>query len=103
MANRYLQGNFGPVSEEVTVTELPVTGTLPGFLDGRYLRNGPNPIDADPATYHWFSGHGMVHGVRLRDGKAQWYRNRYVRSQDVATALGEEWTPGAEVHFQVLG
>lgn len=99
MANRYLQGNFGAVSEEVTVTELPVTGTIPDFLDGRYLRNGPNPIDADPATYHWFSGHGMVHGVRLRDGKAQWYRNRYVRSQDVAASLGEEWKPGAEVHF----
>src|SRR5205814_992168 len=99
MENRYLAGNFGPVSDEVTGTELSVTGTIPDFLDGRYLRNGPNPIGADPATYHWFTGFGMVHGVRIRDGRAQWYRNRYVRADDVAVSLGDEPNPGAEVHF----
>ena len=31
----------------------------------------------------------MVHGVRLRDGRAEWYRNRWVRSRQVAAALGE--------------
>ena len=31
----------------------------------------------------------MVHGIRLRDGKAEWYRNRWVRSTAVAAALGE--------------
>ena len=80
-ANRYLEGNFAPVHEEVTATDLPVTGTIPDHLDGRYLRNGPNPVVApDPAAYHWFLGAGMVHGVRLRDGRAEWYRNRWVRS-----------------------
>ncbi|HEV3225789.1 MAG TPA: carotenoid oxygenase family protein, partial [Acidimicrobiales bacterium] len=83
--------------EEVTAVDVAVTGTIPDHLDGRYLRNGPNPIDADPATYHWFTGFGMVHGVRLRDGRAEWYRNRYVRSSDVAAALGEEWA-GGPVH-----
>ena len=39
----------------------------------------------------------MVHGVRLRDGRAEWYRNRWVRSQAVAEALGEKW-PGGPVH-----
>src|SRR5687768_5063937 len=89
-ANSYLAGNFAPVREEVTVTDLDASGTLPDYLDGRYLRTGPNPVtDPDPATYHWFTGSGMVHGIRLRDGKAEWYRNRYVRSADVARALGE--------------
>ncbi|HZA79492.1 MAG TPA: carotenoid oxygenase family protein [Acidimicrobiales bacterium] len=93
--NRYLEGNFAPVREEVTVTDLPVTGTIPGHLDGRYLRTGPNPVVApDPAGYHWFLGSGMVHGVRLRDGAAAWYRNRWVRSRDVAEALGETPRPG---------
>ena len=32
----------------------------------------------------------MVHGIRLRDGRAEWYRNRWVRSAEVARALGEE-------------
>src|SRR5581483_3380384 len=96
-SNRYLEGNYAPVQEEVTVTDLPVSGTLPAFLDGRYLRNGPNPLAADPATYHWFTGDGMVHGLRLRDGKAAWYRNRWVRNEAVAAALGEEWK-GGPVH-----
>jgi carotenoid cleavage dioxygenase len=93
--NPYLQlGNFAPVTEEVTAFDLPVTGALPPELDGRLLRNGPNPLGPqDPATYHWFTGDGMVHGVRLRDGKAEWYRNRWVRSPDVATALGEPVPP----------
>ena len=93
--NPYLEGNFAPVHEEVTATELAVTGTIPDHLDGRYLRNGPNPVVApDPVTYHWFLGSGMVHGVRLRGGKAEWYRNRWVRSAEVARALGEAPRPG---------
>jgi len=39
----------------------------------------PNPGSGiDPAVHHWFLGAGMVHGVRLRDGRAEWYRNRRV-------------------------
>ena len=75
---------------EVTATDLKVTGHIPEHLNGRYLRNGPNPAaEVDPATYHWFTGDGMVHGVALRDGEARWYRNRWVRSAAVCRTLGE--------------
>jgi carotenoid cleavage dioxygenase len=80
VVNPYLQGNYAPVAEEVTAYDLQVIGELPADLDGRYLRNGPNPLGTDPATHHWFMGDGMVHGVRLRGGRAEWYRNRYVGS-----------------------
>ena len=40
---------------------------------------GPNPMGRTTRDYHWFIGDGMVHGVRLRDGRAEWYRNRWVR------------------------
>lgn len=90
----YGSGNFAPVTDERTVTDLEVTGTIPEHLNGRYLRNGPNPIsEIDPETYNWFTGDGMIHGVRLRDGRAEWYRNRWVRSQSVARALGERPPP----------
>jgi carotenoid cleavage dioxygenase-like enzyme len=89
--NRYLAGNFGPVTEEVTAFDLEVTGTLPPELDGRLLRNGPNPRgDVDPAMHHWFVGAGMVHGVRLRDGRADWYRNRFVGGD----GMGDDGTAG---------
>ena len=78
--NRYLEGNFAPVAEETTAYDLPVVhGRLPEQLTGRYLRNGPNPVAPDPASYHWFTGTGMVHGIRLDGGRAEWYRNRFVR------------------------
>lgn len=62
-------GFWAPVSDEIDAGELPVTGTLPSELTGRYLRNGPNPRPGDAAGLVPL-GQGMVHGVRLRDGKA---------------------------------
>ncbi|HYA67633.1 MAG TPA: carotenoid oxygenase family protein [Acidimicrobiales bacterium] len=94
VTNPYLEGDFAPVREERTDTELQVEGKLPEYLDGRYLRIGPNPVRPRPAVYHWFMGAGMVHGLRIRDGRAEWYRNRYVRSGPVRRALGEPKQPG---------
>ena len=88
MSNRYLEGEFAPLHEEYTLTDLDVEGNIPDYLDGRYLRNGPNPIgELDPELYHWLIGDGMVHGIRIRDGRAEWYRNRWVRSAAAAKAL----------------
>ncbi|KOT96804.1 hypothetical protein ADK87_21875 [Streptomyces sp. NRRL F-4711] len=88
--SRFLAGPFAPVDEEVTAFDLPVTGRVPGELAGRYLRIGPNALGVeDPAAHHWMSGPGMVHGVRIRDGRAEWYRNRWVRSEQVRGLLGE--------------
>ena len=78
----HLRGNGAPVSEERTLTELTVRGTIPRELDGRYLRNGANPFTG--TSMHPFFGDGMVHGVRLRDGRAEWYRNRYVQTPFIA-------------------
>ncbi len=104
MGNKFLEGNFAPVSREHTITQLEVTGKIPDYLDGRYLRNGPNPLsEVDPATYHWFMGDGMVHGVRLREGRAEWYRNRWVRNPKLCEALGEPWDGGQVGGITTLG
>lgn len=97
--NMYLQGHCGPVDNELTAFDLPVIGQIPEELEGRWLRNGPNPIGevTDPAKHHWFLGDGMVHGLRIRGGKAEWYRNRWVRADKVANVLGE--TPPAGPAF----
>ncbi len=91
----YLTGVHKPMTEEVTLADLPVEGKIPAALDGRYLRIGPNPVDTpDEASYHWFAGDGMAHGVRISGGKAEWYRNRWIRSNKVSDALGEARKPG---------
>ncbi|MFJ5032270.1 carotenoid oxygenase family protein [Streptomyces sp. NPDC088560] len=90
----FMEGVFAPVTEELTAFDLPVTGRVPRELNGRFLRNGPNVLGLeDPRAHHWMLGDGMVHGVRLRDGRAEWYRNRWVRSSQVARKLGETY-PG---------
>ncbi|MER5425056.1 carotenoid oxygenase family protein [Streptosporangium roseum] len=81
MTPLYLRGFLAPVPDEIDAFDLPVSGALPPALTGRYFRNGPNPLPGrDPG--HWFTGPGMVHGVRLRDGRAEWYRNRWVRTRE---------------------
>jgi carotenoid cleavage dioxygenase-like enzyme len=81
----HMTGHLAPVTDEIDAVDLPVEGALPPELTGRYLRNGPNPLPGQPSG-HWFTGHGMVHGIRLRDGRAEWYRNRWVRTKALAGA-----------------
>jgi carotenoid cleavage dioxygenase-like enzyme len=74
----FRRGNYAPVADELTAFDLPVEGAIPSQLNGWYLRNGPNPRQS---TQHWFTGDGMIHGVRLESGRAAWYRNRWVRTE----------------------
>ncbi len=78
--NPFLDGNYAPVREEVTADNLKIIGELPADLSGMFVRNGPNPQWQPKGQYHWFDGDGMLHGVRISNGKAS-YRNRYVRTK----------------------
>jgi carotenoid cleavage dioxygenase-like enzyme len=80
----HMRGNYAPVMDEVEAFDLPVVGQIPVDLNGRYFRNGANPMNGP--TMHWFAGDGMIHGTRVRDGKAEWYRNRMVRTKALAGA-----------------
>lgn len=106
----FLNGIHSPMTDERTITDLAVTGDIPAELDGRYIRIGPNPASPpNPASYHWFLGDGMVHGVRLKGGRAEWYRNRWIKSNAVAQATGMAAAPGPRhgrsdnVNTNVLG
>jgi 8'-apo-carotenoid 13,14-cleaving dioxygenase len=108
--NPYLSGIHEPMEKELTLEGLAVTGTIPAELDGRYIRIGPNPVGAaNHASYHWFTGDGMVHGIKLKAGKAEWYRNRWIKSRKVTEALGLPEAPGPRhgptdtVNTNVLG
>lgn len=93
--NAYLSGNFAPMTSETTAFNLKVRGRIPAELEGRLLRIGPSPIGpVDRGLYHWFTGTGLVHGLRLRGGRAEWYRSRFTVSADAAAALGKPPIPG---------
>ncbi|KAF6168352.1 hypothetical protein GIB67_018192 [Kingdonia uniflora] len=61
-------------------------------LNGEFVRVGPNPKFAPVAGYHWFDGDGMVHAMRIKDGKAT-YVSRYVRTSRLKQ---EEFFGGAK-------
>lgn len=73
-------GYATPLTDETESFDLPVRGRLPGDLCGTYVRNGANPKPGS-APAHVFLGDGMLHGLRIEDGRAHWYRNRYVRTR----------------------
>ncbi len=74
----WLQNNFAPVEREIEATDLLVRGSIPPEINGTYIRNGSNP--RSKRSPHWFLGDGMLHAVRIENGRALWYRNRYVRT-----------------------
>ncbi|MXO62008.1 carotenoid oxygenase family protein [Qipengyuania oceanensis] len=80
----HLRGNWAPVVDELETGELRVEGEIPSDLNGTYIRTGPNP--ASGHSVHWFFGDGMLHGIRLENGKARWHRSRYVQTR----GLGED-------------
>lgn len=82
----HLRNNWAPVLDERTDVDLRVDGTIPSVLEGTYVRTGPNP--ASGKSDHWFFGDGMVHGVRLAGGRAEWYRNRFVATPNITDPDG---------------
>jgi len=76
--NKILDGNFARIEEDgqqyelITVTK----GAVPTDINGVYLRNGPNAkFHADNGRGHFFDGDSMIHGIRIKDGRA-YYCNR---------------------------
>lgn len=76
----FLRGNFAPWRSEDHFENLEVEGKIPEDLNGILLRNGPNPRFDPIGFYHWFSGDGMLHAIRIKNGKAS-YDNRWVQTE----------------------
>uniref|UniRef100_A0ACD5WA74 Uncharacterized protein n=1 Tax=Avena sativa TaxID=4498 RepID=A0ACD5WA74_AVESA len=94
----WLSGNFAPVRDETPPSAgLPVRGHLPECLNGEFVRVGPNPKFVPVAGYHWFDGDGMIHAMRIKDGKAT-YVSRYVKTSRLKQ---EEYFGGAK--FMKIG
>ncbi len=71
---------FSGIDAELSVAELPVRGTLPPWLEGTLVRNGPARFAIGTETYrHWFDGLAMLHRFDIRAGAVS-YANRFLRS-----------------------
>ena len=98
----HLQGNWAPVKEEITVSNLEVKGEVPEEINGLYIRNGMNPRSG--FSDHWFFGNGMLHGFNFENGKVS-YKNRYVRTPyyekdlDIISSFGDLSASPANTHI----
>ncbi|GGF18609.1 carotenoid oxygenase family protein [Williamsia phyllosphaerae] len=102
----HLSGVFAPQRDEVWVDRLEVIGQIPADLQGRYLRNGPNPrFDPIGSYVYPLDGDSMVHSLSISEGEAA-YTNRFVRTPMVLaeeaaghaiwSGITDGYTPSAE-------
>jgi Lignostilbene-alpha,beta-dioxygenase and related enzymes len=67
-------------TEESDLDDLPVEGTIPEWLSGTLVRNGPGLWDAGRRSYrHWFDGQAMLHRFGFHNGQVS-YRGRFLDS-----------------------
>ena len=79
-ASDYSKTGYCPIHNELTDAPLAIEGELPADLSGLYLRNGTNsPFDRNDSRRHMFNGAGMIHQVRIENGKAS-YSNQYTQT-----------------------
>lgn len=75
-----MQQALQSVEESPQRVALPVRGSLPVWLTGMLLRNGPARWDFEKSEVnHWFDGLAMLHSFDFEDGGVN-YCNRFVRS-----------------------
>lgn len=92
-----LTGVYAPVHEELELKDLKlIRGTIPGDLNGVYLRAGPNARYAPNGRYHPFDGDGMVHAAHFAQGRLT-YRNRWVQTDGFV----EEQQAGQSTHYGI--
>src|SRR3954447_16947287 len=78
------QAGYQSLTDEVVVGALEVEGTLPGWLEGTLLRNGPALFeDSERSVSHWFDGQAMVHRFTLGGGTVS-YANRFLATKQLA-------------------
>jgi 8'-apo-carotenoid 13,14-cleaving dioxygenase len=80
------------VTDELTLTDLWVSGTLPAALSGQFLCIGPNRTDGHVLPEGEAAGETMVHAVSLHAGRAVSYLTRWITT-DVGGPLGSTPAP----------
>jgi carotenoid cleavage dioxygenase-like enzyme len=84
---------FHSLTDEV-VAELPVDGSVPDWLSGSLVRNGPGAFEVGPTSVdHWFDGLAMLHKFTFVDGAVR-YRNRFLRSDSYEAARTGDFDGG---------
>lgn len=82
---------------EIVIDALPVSGTIPTWLNGALFRNGPGQFEIDSHSYrHWFDGLAMLHRFGFDNGQVS-YSNKFLRSPEYV-----DNTDDGKINFQTF-
>ncbi|XP_007563249.1 beta,beta-carotene 9',10'-oxygenase isoform X1 [Poecilia formosa] len=76
--------SIAPLISTVEETPEPITttveGTIPSWINGNFLRNGPGKFEFGNTHYnHWFDGMAMLHQFKIQNGQVT-YKSRFLQS-----------------------
>ncbi|MBI1838858.1 MAG: carotenoid oxygenase family protein [Candidatus Colwellbacteria bacterium] len=90
MNNRKFGLGFSSLDKIVSIEQLPVTGTVPAWLSGTLVRNGPAKFEVGKKKLrHWFDGFAMLHKFSFEHGKVS-YANKFLESRAYTYAQEKE-------------
>ena len=88
MANSFTLG-YVSLDEEITLDSLPIEGTIPTWLSGSLLRNGPAKFEVGSEMFkHWFDGFAMLHRFTIHNGNVS-YENKFLQSDTYKISMQE--------------
>ncbi|MGI0069911.1 MAG: carotenoid oxygenase family protein, partial [Nitrosopumilaceae archaeon] len=86
MTNNFQLG-FSTLEDELNLENLPVKGTIPQWLSGTLIRNGPAKFEVGKEKLrHWFDGLAMLHKFSFKEGKVA-YANKFLESKAYKSAM----------------
>lgn len=75
------RGGFASLEREIGEQQLEVDGSIPDWLEGTLVRNGPAKFEAgERGLNHWFDGLAMLHGFTIEGGEVA-YANRFLETE----------------------
>ena len=87
MSESAFEPGFRSVETEYSDRQLEFEGSVPSWLSGRFVRNGPGLFEVDGERLaHWFDGLAMVRQYSFDDGAVS-YTSRFPRTESYADAL----------------
>ncbi len=91
-ADRAYELGFRSLERERSGCTLPVEGTIPEWISGALIRNGPGKFEfGDRRATHWFDGLALLRRYGFDDGRVT-YTNRFLRTDAYKKAATGEGT-----------
>jgi len=72
---------FESQNNEIEISDLPIIGKIPNWLNGTLFRNGPGKFEyPNKKLVHWFDGPAMISRFEFNNGKMS-YQNKFVETE----------------------